>query len=54
MLAKDDARLTGVSHEGGYADQPHLTREFRNIFGGSPRLIETYLRRIEHVNVRGA
>jgi AraC-like DNA-binding protein len=54
MLEKEDAQLIGVSHEGGYSDQPHLTREFRDIFGGSPRLIEAYLRQIEHINVRGA
>lgn len=52
MLAKQEAELAGLSHDGGYADQPHLTREFRGIFGSSPRLVEAYLRRIEHIDVR--
>lgn len=52
MLQEEEARLAGVSHDGGYADQPHLTREFRGIFGSSPRLVETYLRQIEHVAVK--
>jgi AraC-like DNA-binding protein len=47
-----DAALAGLSHDGGYADQPHLTREFRGIFGSSPRLVETYLRQIEHGTVK--
>jgi AraC-like DNA-binding protein len=54
MLAGEAAQLPDVSQNGGYSDQPHLTREFRDIFGGSPRLIEAYLRQIEHINVRGA
>lgn len=54
LLAESDAQLTGVSQDGGYSDQPHLTREFRDIFGGSPRLIEAYLRQIEHINVRSS
>jgi AraC-like DNA-binding protein len=52
LLQAQDAALAGVSHDGGYADQPHLTREFRGIFGSSPRLVETYLRQIEHGTVR--
>lgn len=52
MLQEQDARLAGVSHAGGYADQPHLTREFRGIFGSSPRLVEAYLRQIEHIAVK--
>jgi AraC-like DNA-binding protein len=52
MLMGDDPRLSGVSLDGGYADQPHLTREFRGMFGSSPRLVEAYLRQIEHVGVK--
>lgn len=52
ILQAEEAKLAGVSHDGGYADQPHLTREFRGIFGSSPRLVETYLRQIEHVAVK--
>lgn len=51
ILAEQEAKLAGVSHDGGYADQPHLTREFRGIFGSSPRLVEAYLRQIEHIDV---
>lgn len=54
IMIEDEARaLAGISHEGGYADQPHLSREFRSIFGSTPRLVEAYLRRIEHVGVKG-
>ncbi len=52
ILAGQDASLASVSHDGGFADQPHLTREFRGIFGSSPRLVETYLRQIAHFDVR--
>jgi len=52
MLLGQDGRLANVSQDGGYADQPHLTREFRGVFGSSPRLVEAYLRQIEHVAVR--
>lgn len=52
MLAEQEAALADISHDGGYADQPHLTREFRGVFGSSPRLVEAYLRRIEHIAVR--
>lgn len=48
MLEQKGAELAAVSIAGGYSDQPHLTREFRGIFGSSPRLIEAYLRSIEH------
>jgi AraC-like DNA-binding protein len=48
MLEQKGAELAAVSLAGGYSDQPHLTREFRGIFGSSPRLIEAYLRSIEH------
>jgi AraC-like DNA-binding protein len=52
MLSEEAVALAGLSHEGGYADQPHLTREFRGVFGSSPRLTEAYLRQIKHFNVR--
>lgn len=48
MLEQEAAELAAVSQAGGYSDQPHLTREFRGIFGSSPRLIQAYLRAIEH------
>lgn len=52
MLQKEEAALARVSQDGGYADQPHFTREFSGIFGSPPRLVETYLRQIEHVAVK--
>jgi AraC-like DNA-binding protein len=52
MLQENAAQLAAVSHDGGYADQPHLSREFRGIFGSSPRLVEAYLRQIEHIAVK--
>ncbi len=52
MLSGEDARLAGVSLDGGYADQSHLAREFRGSFGSSLRLVEAYLRQIEHVAVK--
>lgn len=41
----------GVSTDAGFADQAHLTREFGDIFGWSPRLLMAYLERIEHASV---
>jgi AraC-like DNA-binding protein len=52
LLLGEDAGLAGVSQDGGYADQPHFSREFRGSFGSSPRLVETYLRQIEHLAVK--
>lgn len=37
----------------GFSDQPHLVREFRDIYGWPPRLVQEYLRRIEHLSVVG-
>jgi AraC-like DNA-binding protein len=47
-LAKDAANWASISVETGFADQSHLTREFSQVFGWTPRLIQEYLRRIEH------
>ncbi len=42
-----------VAGESGFADQAHLNREFRRIFGWTPAMIEDYLRRIEHRRFAG-
>lgn len=44
-------RAADVSAEAGYADQPHMSREFMAFFGWPPRLALAYLRRIEHQGV---
>ncbi|MBE7179196.1 MAG: AraC family transcriptional regulator, partial [Mucilaginibacter polytrichastri] len=31
-----DVNLTGLAHELGYSDQPHLTREFKRYSGTTP------------------
>ncbi len=40
--------LSETSLEAGFADQSHMTREFRDVFGQSTSLIVAYLRQIEH------
>jgi AraC-like DNA-binding protein len=40
-----------VAASSGFADQSHLAREFRDVFGWPPGLVHEYLRRIEHRNV---
>jgi AraC-like DNA-binding protein len=47
-IAGDAAGWADISAEAGFADQAHLTREFSQVFGWSPRLMQEYLRRIEH------
>ncbi len=42
------AGWAAISAESGFADQSHLTREFSQVFGWTPRLIQEYLRRIDH------
>lgn len=40
-----------VAAEAGFADQPHLAREFLGTFGWPPSLVQAYLGRIEHVGL---
>lgn len=35
-LARDDASLAGAAADAGYADQPHMTRDFRRTAGHTP------------------
>lgn len=53
VLGEDAAGWAGVAGESGFADQAHLSREFRRVFGWTPRMTEEYLKRIEHRRVRG-
>ncbi len=50
-VAPERVGWAAVSAESGFADQAHLTREFSEVFGWTPRLAAEYLRRIEHRNV---
>lgn len=50
-LTTSHLQWAGVSANAGFADQSHLTREFRDVFGWPPRLVLEYLRRIEHRDV---
>ena len=43
-----DPEWAGISADAGFSDQPHLVREFSDIYGWPPRLAHEYLRRIEH------
>ena len=44
--------LAALSAEAGYADQPHFSRDMREVFGLSAHLLQAYLRQISHHNVR--
>jgi len=43
--------LAALSVEAGYADQPHFSRDMREVFGMSPQMLHAYLRQIAHHNV---
>jgi len=43
--------LAALSADAGYADQPHFSRDMREVFGMSPQTLHTYLRQIAHHNV---
>lgn len=43
-----DPEWADLSFAAGFADQSHLMREFRDIYGWPPRLVHEYLRRIDH------
>ena len=44
--------LAALSADAGYADQPHFSREMREVFGMSAQMLHAYLRQIAHHNVR--
>ena len=45
------AEVAEIAAESGFSDQAHLSREFSGVFGWTPRLLQEYLRRIEHRGV---
>ncbi len=42
-------RWADAASDAGFADQAHLSREFRDVFGWPPSLVREYLARIEHI-----
>lgn len=50
-LAPDGASSADISAAAGFADQPHMSREFTDFYGWPPSLTLAYLRRIEHQGV---
>ncbi len=51
LAALPAGELAGLSIDAGYADQPHFSREMREVFGMSAHMLHTYLRQIAHYNV---
>ncbi|MDX1953585.1 MAG: AraC family transcriptional regulator [Verrucomicrobiota bacterium] len=47
-LRKAAPAWADLSAATGFSDQAHMTREFQDIYGWTPRLVHEYLRRIEH------
>jgi len=37
LIRASDASLADIAFDAGYADQPHLTRDFQALAGASPR-----------------
>lgn len=50
-VASAGGSAADISAAAGFADQPHMSREFTELFGWPPRLTLEYLRRIEHQGV---
>lgn len=50
-VAHEAAGSADLSAAAGFADQPHMSREFMDFYGWPPRLTLAYLRRIEHQGV---
>lgn len=51
LLQNAPSGIAAISYEHGYADQAHLSREMRTVFGMSPQLLHHYLCQIHHTNV---
>lgn len=50
-LLDDEMRLSQVAAMGGYADQPHLTREWARLLGVTPRQLVDLVRMTVHKNI---
>lgn len=50
-LLNDGARLSEVAASGGYADQPHLTREWARLLGITPRQLAEVVQLTAHQNI---
>lgn len=50
-LLNDGARLSEVAASGGYADQPHLTREWARLLGITPRQLALVVQLTAHQNI---
>ncbi|WP_374666109.1 helix-turn-helix domain-containing protein [Ramlibacter sp.] len=50
-LARGAPGAADIAAGAGFADQPHMSREFMEFFGWPPGLTLAYLRRIEHLGV---
>jgi AraC-like DNA-binding protein len=48
VLALNDPDWAGIAEESGFADQPHLVRDFRARFGQAPRRVRGYFGGIRH------
>ena len=50
-LRKIKSHWSDLSNQAGYADQAHLARDFRSIFGMPPQVIDAYIRSIRHERI---
>lgn len=51
LVEKHGAGLGDASLEAGFADQAHMAREFKSVFGASTQMIAQYLQQIRHENL---
>lgn len=49
LVQSKDTSLVEVSHNHGYADQSHFSREIKAVFGLAPGLLQRYLEQIQHL-----
>jgi len=48
LSSKTPPRLTTLAHDLGYADQSHLCRDIREVFGQTPQALAERIRQISH------